>query len=181
MTDAPFPGFPYHPDPRGTGSVVESDYRCVACGLARGYIYTGPAYSTEELDEALCPWCVADGSAAQKFDAHFTDFGSEVTDDVTRSVIEQLDRRTPGFTSWQGGHLLYHCGDGAVFLGVVGRKELDPYPDAIEVLRHEHDEDGWEPDEVEEYLAALDKDGQPTAYLFRCRTCGCHLAYSDET
>jgi uncharacterized protein CbrC (UPF0167 family) len=76
---------------------------------------------------------------------------------------------------------VYHCGDGAAFLGVAGWKELQPYPDAIEFLRHEHDEYDWPPDAVEEYLAALDKDGQPTAYLFRCRRCGRHLAYSDFT
>jgi uncharacterized protein CbrC (UPF0167 family) len=49
------------------------------------------------------------------------------------------------------------------------------------VLRHEHDEYEWPPEEVEEDLAVLDKEGQPTAYLFRCRHCGTHLAYSDFT
>jgi len=49
------------------------------------------------------------------------------------------------------------------------------------VLRREHDEYGWAEEEVEEYLAALDKDDMPTAYLFECRHCGAHLAYSDFT
>jgi uncharacterized protein CbrC (UPF0167 family) len=104
-----------------------------------------------------------------------------VPDDVPVEVTEQIARRTPGFSGWQQEHWLYHCGDGAAFLGVVGRKELEPYPDAIEVLRHEHDEYNWPPEEVDEHLAALDKDGQPTAYLFRCRQCDQHFAYSDFT
>ncbi|SOD82019.1 CbrC family protein [Streptomyces sp. Ag109_G2-15] len=32
-----------------------------------------------------------------------------------------------------------------------------------------------------EYLEALDADGQPASYLFRCRVCGTSLAYSDFT
>ncbi len=35
-------------------------------------------------------------------------------------------------------------------------------------------------EQVEQHLAALDKDDSPTAYLFRCRHCGQHLAYSDS-
>ncbi len=38
---------------------------------------------------------------------------------------------------------------------------------------------GWTPGLVEEYLTELDKDGSPTAYVFRCRHCGTHVAYSD--
>jgi uncharacterized protein CbrC (UPF0167 family) len=179
--DTPFPQFAYHPDPRGTGFVAESTARCQACGASRGYIYTGPVYAAEELDEAFCPWCIADGSAAARFDAELTDVGWGVPDGVPREVPEQIARRTPGFSGWQQEHWLYHCGDGAAFLGLAGHKELEPHPDAIDVLRHEHDEHGWSPEEVDEYLAALDKDGQPTAYLFRCRHCGQHLAYSDSS
>jgi len=175
--DSPLPEFPYHPDPRGTGFVVESEARCRACGAVRGYIYIGPVYAAEELDEALCPWCIADGTAAAKFDAEFTDTGWGVPDDVPREVTEQIARRTPGFSGWQQEHWLYHCGDGAAFLGRAGRNELEAHPDALDVLRHEHDD--WPPDQVEEYLAALDEEGQPTAYVFRCRHCGQHLAYSD--
>src|SRR5437867_876141 len=64
-----FPEFPYHPDPRATGSVVVSDTSCVACGQSRGFVYAGPVYSQDELIDSLCPWCIADGSAAEKYDA----------------------------------------------------------------------------------------------------------------
>jgi uncharacterized protein CbrC (UPF0167 family) len=137
-------------------------------------------YAVEELVESLCPWCVADGSAAKRFDADYTDV-LDVPDGVSAEVIEQVTKRTPGFSGWQQEHWMFHCEDAAAFLGVVGRRELEPYPDALEMLRHEHAEYGWPEERVEEYIAGLDRDGQPTAYLFKCRHCGRHLAYSDFT
>lgn len=174
------PEFPYHPDPLRTGSVKPSDRDCVCCGRVRGYIYAGPVYAVEELDESLCPWCIADGSAAERFGADYTDL-LNLPEGVPAEVIEQVTTRTPGFSGWQQEHWMFHCRDGAAFLGVVGRTELEPYPDALEMLRHEHDEYGWPQEQVEDYIASLDKEGQPTAYLFECRHCGAQLAYSDFT
>jgi uncharacterized protein CbrC (UPF0167 family) len=87
-----------------------------------------------------------------------------VPDGVPEEVIEAVSKRTPGFGGWQQEHWLYHCNDGAAFLGRTGGEELGSYPEAIELLRRE---------------GALDQDGEATAYLFRCRHCGTYLAYSD--
>ena len=170
------PEFPYHPDPRATGSVVASDTSCVVCGLTRGFVYTGPVYSQEELVDCLCPWCIADGSAARKYDAEFTDVGWGVPADIPAAVVLEVAGRTPGFAGWQQEHWLYHCADAAAFLGRVGWQELQSYPDAVESLRRETPR----ADGVGDYLMALDKEGEATAYLFRCRHCRCHLAYSDS-
>src|SRR5436189_49864 len=118
---APFPEFPYHPDPRKTGFVGESDAVCLVCNERRGYIYSGPVYAIEELLDAFCPWCIADGAAAETFDAHFTDVALGVPPDVPGAVTMEIARRTPGFSGWQQEHWLYHCGDGAAFLGRAGR------------------------------------------------------------
>ena len=40
--------------------------------MARGYAYTAGFYAEEDVD-AICPWCIADGSAAARFDGSFTD------------------------------------------------------------------------------------------------------------
>lgn len=72
MTDL-VPTFRYHPDPVASGSVRASPVPCRCCGLARGWLYTGPVYAEEALDEALCPWCIADGTAAARFGASFVD------------------------------------------------------------------------------------------------------------
>ncbi len=66
------PSFPYHRDPIASGSVRESDTACECCGKARGFLYKGVTYSLHKF-ESLCPWCIADGSAAEKYDASFFD------------------------------------------------------------------------------------------------------------
>ncbi|MEU7162445.1 CbrC family protein [Streptomyces chrestomyceticus] len=171
------PDFPYHPDPLATGSVIASDAVCIRCNRDRGYLYTGPVYTEADVDDGVCPWCIADGSAARQYDAQFTGGPS---DDIPDATWETLSTRTPGYSTWQGdGDWLVHCGDGAAFLGPVGARELAGYPDAVEALRQETAGWGGSADDVERYLAALDKDGWATAYLFRCRSCSVHLAYSD--
>lgn len=177
MTES-LPEFPYHPDPLSTGFVERSDATCLSCDRRRGFIYTGPVYAVDELVESLCPWCVADGSAAARFEALFTD-DVPVPDEVSEEVVDAITTRTVGFSGWQQEHWLYHCRDGAAFLGRAGWSDVESRPDAIEALRREHAGLGWKPEQVEEYLRDLDKDGSPTAYLFKCRHCGVHLAYSD--
>jgi uncharacterized protein CbrC (UPF0167 family) len=113
----PLPTFRYHPDPVGTGSVIASDAACACCGVHRGFIYTGPVYAVDELDDALCPWCIADGSAAARFDASFTDVGVDVPADVPADVPDEVARHTPSFSSWQQDHWLYHCADACAFIG----------------------------------------------------------------
>ncbi|MFH8411183.1 CbrC family protein [Streptomyces sp. NPDC018019] len=137
----------------------------------RGYLYTGPIYTAADVDDGVCPWCIADGSAARQYDAQFTGGPS---DDILDAIWEALSTRTPGYSSWQGdGDWLVHCGDGAAFLGPVGARELAGYPDAVEALRQETADWGESADDVERYLTALDKDGWATAYLFRCRIARC--------
>ena len=173
------PVFRYHPDPLSTGAIEASEAECVACERSRGFIYVGPVYAEDEYEEAFCPWCIANGSAAETFDVEFTDAGWGVPGDVPASVCDEIIHKTPGFESWQQGHWLYHCGDGCAFLGAVGRVDLDAHPEALEMLMHEHDEDGWTPAQSSEYVDGLDADGDATAYLFRCLVCGAHVAFSD--
>jgi uncharacterized protein CbrC (UPF0167 family) len=175
------PDFPYHPDPIATGSVARSPTECLVCGKARGFIYTGPVYAVDEFVEEICPWCIADGTAATKLDAKFTDAGWGVPDAVPAEVTETIATRTPGFAGWQQERWLYHCNDGAAFLGSAGSEELEPHPDAVEMLRREAEESGWDDDQIAGYIGALDKHGDRTAYLFRCRHCGTDLAYSDAS
>jgi uncharacterized protein CbrC (UPF0167 family) len=174
----PLPEFPYHPDPLATGSVTVSGAACACCGQARGYVYTGPVYTAGEPGR-LCPWCIADGSAARRYEAHFT--ADVAGGEVARAVLVAIAERTPGFTAWQDGQWLTHCGDAAAFLGRAGACELARHPDALQSLRQDIRSWGWPDAQIDGFLASLDSDGQPTAYLFRCRTCATHLAYADFT
>ena len=175
------PQFPYHPDPLATGSIVASGNVCRSCGQNRGYIYVGPAYAVEELGEAICPWCIADGSAAARFEVEFVDaagvggYGRWAA--VPPTVVDEVSRRTPGFSGWQQEQWWTHCGDAAEFLGHAGRAELErQWPEAIAAVREEAESNDVEWDE---YYSSLDRELGPTAYIFRCRHCGQFGAYSD--
>jgi uncharacterized protein len=114
----PFPEFPYHPDPLKTGSIVPSELPCSLCGHRYGFVYTGPVFADDDfVDGPLCPWCIADGSAALRMRIEFTDVGDDVPDEVPGRVLDEIAERTPGFNGWQQEHWLYHCGDGAAFMG----------------------------------------------------------------
>jgi hypothetical protein len=107
------PIFKYHPDPIATGSIEPSDIRCICCGEQRGYTYVGPVFSIEELSEYICRWCIADGSAHDKFDAEFSDAagvaGYSEAIVLPNTVIEEVAFRTPGFLGWQQEHWLACC------------------------------------------------------------------------
>ena len=180
MADA-LPTFRYHPDPIATGSVVASDATCRCCGRARGVIYAGPVHAEEDLDDALCPWCIADGSAAARFGAEFVDAagvgGYGDWDAVPDAVVAELTQRTPAFSGWQEERWWTHCGDAGEFLGPAGAAELrSTWAAALPALQADV---GYTGPEWDEYLRALDRDRGPTAYVFRCRRCGLLGGYSD--
>lgn len=143
--------------------------------MKRGFIYVGPVYAEDELDEKICPWCIADGTAAKKYDATFTDeegigkYGDGQP--VPEHVIEEVARRTPGFSGWQQEQWWSHCRDAGAYLGTAGHEELTALgADAILSIRGST---GLPPgQEWEAFFRALDKDGSPTAYVFRCTKCG---------
>jgi uncharacterized protein len=175
------PAFRYHPEPLASGSIVSSDLACRCCGRTRGYIYTGPVYAEEELNEALCPWCIADGSAAGRFQAHFVDPGGVGDygswEAVPSSVVDHVAQRTPGFTGWQQERWWTHCGDAAAFLGLAGRAELvATWAGAVPSIRADSQlaESDWPA-----YFAALDRTQGPTAYVFQCLRCRALGGYSD--
>jgi uncharacterized protein CbrC (UPF0167 family) len=177
----PLPRFRYHPDPVSTGTIEPSETQCLACGQARGYIYTGPVYAEDELDEQICPWCIADGRAHRDLGAEFTDAhgvgGGGAWETVPDAVISTIVERTPCFSGWQQERWFTCCGDAAAFLGRAGARELEAYGSAaLEAIRAEA---GLEGSQWAEYLAALDADGSPTAYIFRCLHCGRIGGYSD--
>lgn len=176
------PRFTYHPDPIATGSVIASPTVCVSCHQARGYVYTGPVYAEEEYDAEICPWCIADGSASTRLDASFTDDegigGGGEWDEVPEAVVEEVARRTPGFSAWQQEKWWTHCGDAGQFIGRAGQAELQALgAGAIAAIQDSTGlDDGPQWDH---FFGALRKDGSPTAYMFRCTQCGELGGYQD--
>jgi uncharacterized protein CbrC (UPF0167 family) len=171
------PHFKYHPDPIASQSIKPSETVCECCGEARGYIYTGPTYAEDDLDDCLCPWCIADGKAHEKFDAEFVDSRGVANygrgEVVPAHVVEEITCRTPGFSSWQSERWWTHCGDGAEFLGPAGYAELQQFgEEALLYIKELFSiETGVEGNEREEHVQDFDRDYGPTAYVFRCRHC----------
>lgn len=72
----PLPQFKYHPKPLETGAFEQDKtVECDCCEQQTSVYYSGPFYCVDEV-EHLCPWCIADGSAAEKFAGSFQDDGS---------------------------------------------------------------------------------------------------------
>jgi uncharacterized protein CbrC (UPF0167 family) len=176
------PTFRYHPNPLKTGRITKSDTVCASCNQARGYVYWGHPHGVEEYIDCICPWCIADGSAHEKLDLHFTSTYSVGAggkwQSVSNEIIAEVCFRTPGFSGWQQELWYTHCHDAAAFLGAVGYDELIAAgSDAMEAIRDDtgiDDDDEWD-----EFLEVLDKDGSPTAYLFQCLHCGQFGGYTD--
>jgi uncharacterized protein len=170
------PVFSYHPDPIVSGSILISDARCACCGQTRGFIYSGPA----DLEEALCPWCIANGSAHAKFDASFCD-PAGFSDSLPPATVEEIAYRTPGFSSWQQERWLSCCGDACAFMEPIGYAELlDRYPRLEGLLMmHIVHELGISGAAATRFLRALHRDDGPTAYVFACRHCDVQMGYID--
>jgi len=176
--------FRYHPDPVATGSVEPSEAACLVCSRARGFIYTAHVLSEPSIDSAVCPWCIADGSAHARFGATFADeefVGGRDWSSVPPEVAHEVATRTPSFTPWQSILWFACCNDAAAFLGCAGHAEIiTHYPGLEPSLRHDMQMVGREHDtEWSEYFESLSKDGSPTAYVFRCLHCGALGGYSD--
>lgn len=173
------PHFIYHPEPLRTGSIEKSEKVCEVCNRPRGFTYTAGSYGVAEIS-ALCPWCIADGSAHERFGVEFTD--RELIgggwEPVAAEVADEVAYRTPGFSGWQQERWFTHCGDAGEFIGPMGKAELEALgQEAIEVIRREC---GYDDSEWNEYYSCLDAEhGPATAYLFRCRHCGKLGGYSD--
>ena len=79
------------------------------------------AYGLGDRPANLCPWCIADGSAARKFGSEFV---GDIEGEVPASVEEELNLRTPGYLSWHCERWQICCGDACAYLGPVGWDRL---------------------------------------------------------
>ncbi|WP_139921737.1 CbrC family protein [Hymenobacter sp. DG01] len=174
------PQFTFNPNAYTLGLFEQKDITCECCQQPRPYNYTGPIYCEADVED-LCPWCIADGSAAAKWDAEFQDWASvegnspdpaEASAPINAASLEEVVSRSPGCNSWQQGVWLTHCQDMCVFLGYVGGEDIRPL---LPELRP--DLQGW-PDE-DFLLRSLSADGGLTGYLFQCHHCGQHRLHID--
>lgn len=163
------PIFKYHPDPLSTGSIIQSDAKCSVCGESKGYIYTSTVYCVADLENEICPWCLADGSAAQKFDAAFCDDTPLVEAGLAASIIQEVTTRTPGYDTWQQDVWLAHCADACAFLGDASKEDVRTI--AAEGLPFVGGE--WIDQKTMRAIAQnYHPKGSPAFYKFKCLHCG---------
>jgi uncharacterized protein CbrC (UPF0167 family) len=143
---------------------------------------SGPCTASRKTIRESAPWCIADGSAHSTLQASFTDDvgigGGGIWERVANEIVDEVAHRTPGFAGWQQEQWWTHCGDAAQFIGRAGRRELEALgPDAIAAIQDNaglSDGPDWD-----RFFAALNRDGSPTAYIFRCGRCGRLGGYQD--
>lgn len=174
MTDE-IPNFPYHPDPFASGVVVGADEQCECCERRRTLFYAGPFYAVDEI-EKICLWCVADGSAASKWNGEFVDGHNFVDADIPARVVDDVTLRTPSYHAWQQEQWLSHCGDACEYHGypkVEELKQADPATKTEWAERNELDVLDWDRtvDLYERKLAGF--------YKFKCRGCELTLYAND--
>lgn len=174
------PAFRYHHSPIQSGSVQESEKRCKCCGDLKGYIYTGPVYAEADLDESICPWCIADGSAHRKFEATFIDEAG-LPDDLPENVCQEIAWRTPGYNAWQSERWFSCCKDAMVFLEPVGVREIRERYRELEfvVLGNILYDLNISGGAASRMLESLNKDSGPTAYVFQCSHCRAYRTFVD--
>lgn len=174
------PKFKYHPDPVASGSIAASDKSCSCCKKARGYFYTSHTYCEDDLEDEICPWCIADGSAAKKYEASFSD-SNGFDDGIPSQAAEEIEFRTPGFDAWQTERWLACCGDAMAFLEPIGAAEFRARYPLLEgtLMTYIVQDMGISGSAATRLLQSLDRDKGPTAYVFGCLHCDAKNAYID--
>lgn len=172
------PDFEYFPDPLRNGSIVEKQGSCLCCNQTRAFMYVGPIYSTDDIEE-VCPWCIADGKAASKWSASFNGV-HHASNEVPLDVVETIDQRTPGFETWQGNAWLFSANDALIFVGEVVGKELLNENNLAKIKACRSALSEWNlPQDFE--LSDVVIGGQPAIYLFQDKFSGTYKAYADRT
>lgn len=172
------PYFKYHLDPIRTGSFkFDKKVKCDCCEKETTVYYTGPFYSIKDIDY-LCPQCIANGAASEKFNGEFQDYLSldniSEQEDINPSMLQEdakineLIHRTPGYSGWQQEIWLSHCNDYCAFVGYVGWDEIKDILDDFVDIESDCTELGLSMDELPNYLY---NGGSCQGYLFQCLHC----------
>ena len=146
--------------------------KCQCCSRYTNYLVDN-IYTKEKDIDTICPECVQNGSAAERFNADFIESAETKLVKDENKIIE-LFKRTPGYEAWQGEHWLACCNDFCQFIGYVSTKDLDDLGIFDEVVNE------YFYDTENNYPISCDKDwirnnltrkGSMSGYLFRCLHC----------
>ncbi len=168
-----FPSFGLFPDPVGERSFERSEAACDLCGQSRGWRYACSTYGGLEQPNRLCSWCIADRTAARR-GYRFNDATLDPSS-VVRSLppedVEEVERRTPGFVTWQDHGWYACCGRACRYIGEAKSEDLrGRWAGAVEDLKRQMAESNWTNEEMDENIDAVGT-GEACVYVFECMTC----------
>lgn len=169
------PVFSLFPDPWSQSIFDAEDFVCDGCGKPRSLKYALPLYSDQPLgDPHFCPWCISDGTAAARGFRFNSAMDESLPDDIEQMPEEDkalVERRTPGFFTWQQGQWLVCCSRAMVYLGEAkaedarGRWKPATGDMIADLKRLGYDEKG-----TAEMLDQIG-GGHICMYVFRCQVC----------
>ncbi|MBM3457897.1 MAG: CbrC family protein [Armatimonadetes bacterium] len=167
--EQPLPTFRYHPNPLATGAIKPGDRVCECCGVARGFVYTAGVYATRDV-EVVCPWCIADGSLAQKWEASLSDAGHSLARaGIAAEIIQEVTERTPGYVCWQSHDWMSCCRDACEFHGDAPQEEIRSLDEPG--LARVSEASGFRVEDLREMVVGYEQGFSPAFYKFVCRHC----------
>ncbi|XPV74699.1 MAG: CbrC family protein [Desulfovibrio sp.] len=178
LTQKPFPYFKYHPDPFASLSMEKRTGICDCCGKETPFIYETSFYAIKRPD-TLCPWCIANGKAAAKYNGKFNTSDPLYAAGIPEYIIKKVCERTPGYSSWQEERWLSHCNDACAFHGDAPKHELIAFGgEELKMFLFERlmSQEDWE-----QLLENYTKGGNPAVYKYKCLKCGKVLFDIDNT
>lgn len=176
------PKFKYSPNAYQLDIFVKEDGVCSICKEKRNLKYNSSFYSVDE-PEYICPWCIANGKASDKYDGEFNDYcgiegvSSDPKDEkptIPKEMLDEVCTKTPSYSSWQQEVWLSHCNEPCAFLGYGTSEILKPI---LEEIKQDIENSGVPIEHVKNGLTE-DSSGLGT-YLFKCCNCGKHRLHID--
>lgn len=182
------PHFKYNPNAYTNGIIEAKEIQCNVCKEHQSHVYKGPFYSVENID-LICPWCVANGQAAQKYEGEFQSYTSiegispdpKLPNTITykKAEIDELILQTPSYTAWQQAVWLGHCESPCAFIDYVGWEEIKDLvvelKEDIEQIKIDyHITQGM-------FEKMLQNNGDFQGYLFQCIHCKKHRLTIDAS
>jgi uncharacterized protein len=179
------PNFKYSPNAYELDIFEKKEGICSICEQTRNLKYTSSFYCTGN-PEYICPWCIENGKAAEKYKGVFNDyFGiegvnydedsptmSETT--LDKDLLLKITNMTPSYTSWQQEVWLTHCKEPCAFIGYADKETIKPY---LEELKDDiESNEGYGAEVIKTHLS---KNGSLVGYLFQCTICGNHRLHVD--
>lgn len=171
------PTFKYHPNPIETEAFIKGEPKeCNCCGKMSEIWYRSPFYTAEKNINCICPECISNGAAAEKYNGEFQD-SCNVDEISDPQKLDELIHRTPGYHGWQQEYWPAHCDDYCAFIGYVGWPELEELGIDTEIEEsYGKDINGWD---IELLKTNLINGGSMQGYLFKCLHCGKYRLHID--